>query len=67
MIWQPIETAPTTGEEILGSGWLVEKGRPIGMVREPFVTLYDPILGGFHDNPTHWVLLPGAPELAEGL
>jgi len=68
--WQPIETAPKDGKEILGTNgkyyflcrWYDcssydERGRRYGWVTE-----YDvDAMGYVEEKPTHWINLPALP------
>jgi hypothetical protein len=66
--WQPIETAPRDGTEVLAWGTLHEYGEDDGEQPQHLVAVwietgwYSPTLG--HWEPTHWMHLPPPPELS---
>lgn len=76
MIWQPIETAPKDGTEILawgkmgswGPGWMIVRYRQ----EKPWFgpCMWEAVIGGWavyqdsqiEDDPIHWMPLPDPPQ-----
>lgn len=56
--WRPIAEAPqASGVEIIGTRWFGGK-----CVREPFISFWSPTLNKFYCDPTHFILMPEAPD-----
>jgi hypothetical protein len=64
MKWQPIETAPQDGREILASKWAKQGDRMV-CVRDPFMSFWSASLGKFQYGPTHWSEAPETPDVPQ--
>lgn len=64
MSWQPIETAPKDGTDILVNAPQVDSGVTIAFFKDGYWRLtYDGARFGVHvSDPTHWMPLPEPPK-----